>query len=213
MRLLAILTALIACAAALSAEIRIVNATSAGKTRTISTDVREIPEGGRLRILQENEEGSVSTHLDADQTVVSAEIRTRDGTILMANDGKAVRVSGTWKGKEVAGNCDLKGLSFYGYGVEYALRALARNNLKSLKFLLIQPWDPSKSMLMELTTEGNDTFRGRKAIKVKLSLSGPMAAFWSAHFLAAEDGTILKYAGNQGPGTPDMVTELVDVRQ
>ena len=37
---------------------------------------------------------------------------------------------GPGRGRRYAGNCELKGLSFYGYGVEYAPRALARNNLK-----------------------------------------------------------------------------------
>jgi hypothetical protein len=36
--------------------------------------------------------------------------------------------------------------------------------------------------------------------------------FWSARILLDEEGRILRYSGNQGPGTPDFVTELVETR-
>jgi hypothetical protein len=40
-----------------------------------------------------------------------------------------------------------------------------------------------------------------------------MSALWSAHLLIGEDGTFYRYEGNQGPGTPTMVTELVEVKE
>jgi hypothetical protein len=67
--------------------------------------------------------------------------------------------------------------------------------------------------VMELTREGSDSYKGSEAIKVKVALSGIMAALWSARFLVAPDGTILKYEGNQGPGTAAMVMELVEVKR
>ena len=166
MRALAILAVFVACAGSLFAEIRIVRTTSQGKATTISTDVRETSEGDGLRVQQKSEEGSVTTLLGGDGTVRSTELLAKDGTIHMSSDGTAVTVSGTWKGKAVAGRCELKGLGFYGSGFEFAVRALARGGLQSLKFPMINPADPSKATVMELAREGSDSFRGREAIKV-----------------------------------------------
>jgi hypothetical protein len=213
MRSFAIIAAMLACATGLFAEIHIMSSTTGGKTKTISTEQREIPEGSDLKILQKSEEGSVSTLLGRDGTVKSTEIQAKDGRILMESDGKTVSVSGTWKGKALSGQNELKGLGFYGNGFEFALRALARDGLASLKFPMIQPTDPKKAMVMELTREGRELIKGREAIKVKIGLTGIMAAFWSAHVYVASDGTMLRYEGNQGPGTADMVSELIEIRQ
>lgn len=212
MRFFMCIAAMILCAGALAAETRIVSTTSEGKTKTYSTEVREIPDGSGVEIQEKGEEGSFSVHLDGDGLVRSVETQSKDGTILMVSDGKFVTVSGTWKGKAVGGKCDQKGLGFYGSGFEFALRALARGGLESLRFPMINPAEPSKAVVMELTREGSESYKGRDAIKVKIGLTGIMAAFWSAHLLVGGDGMILKYMGNQGPGTPYMETALLEVK-
>jgi hypothetical protein len=199
-------------AGSLAAETRTVATTTKGKTTTQTSIYREAPEGSSIRVTQEAGTDIVATVVSKDSTVSSVDIRTKDGRILMTSDGAVVAVSGTWAGKEIGGRYELKGLGFYGNGFDYALRALARRGLQSLQFPMIDPANPAKAMVMELRREGTDLFKGKPAVKVKISLTGVMAAFWSASFLMAEDGTILKYEGNQGPGTPAMVTELIEVK-
>jgi hypothetical protein len=194
------------------AETRVVSTTSEGKTKTVSTEVVETAMGGDLEVEEKNDEASSVTLIAGDGTVKSQEIRSKDGTMLMVSDGASVTVSGTWKGKALSGSYAQKGVGFYGNGFAFALRALARNNLKTLKFVMVRPTEPAKSTVMELIREGGDSFKGRKALKVKLTLSGAMSAFWSARLLIGEDGILLRYTGNQGPGTPNMVSELVDIK-
>jgi hypothetical protein len=216
MRIAAIAAAILglasASASALSGETRIVSTTSEGKTVLSTTERREIEEGAGLRVEEAGQDGSEVVRLAADGTVVSDELRAKEGTIRMESDGEAVAVSGTWKGKSVSGRCELKGSAFYGAGFEFAARAFARGGFKNLKFMSIPMDKPSKSIVMEIGKEGTEEFRGRAAVKAKLSLAGPLSAFWSARILVDEEGRILRYSGNRGPGTPDFVSELVELR-
>ncbi len=212
MRFLPIIFAMLVLGAFLYPETRVVSTRSEGKTRTVTTEFEEVAKDGGVEVREVGEEGSLVALLDPAGEVRSFEIRSKEADLAMRSDGKVVTVSGTWKGKPIAGSCELKGLGYYGGGFEFALRALARNKLASLKFPMIRPAEPSKSTVMELTREGVEAYKGRSAIKVKVSLAGIMSALWSAHVLVGEDGTILRYTGNRGPGTADIVTELVEVR-
>lgn len=198
-------------ASSLYGETRVVSTTSQGKTTTQTSAYRESAEGVFTRVVEEGEDGSVVTLLAADGTVASTDISMKQGSIRMSSDGKAVDISGTWDGKPISGRYELKGLGFYGSGFTFALRALARNRLDSLKFPMISFAKPSSSTVMEVKREGKGSFKGKSAIKVKLTLTGAMSAFWSARILIGEDGTFYRFEGNQGPGTPNMVSELVEV--
>jgi hypothetical protein len=220
MRAKALIVSSLICACALGSplwsETRVVATTSQGKTKTQASTYREAREGALTRIVEEGDDpeegGTVETLLAADGTVASTDIRMKQGRIRMTSDGKTVETSGTWDGKPISGRCELKGLGFYGNGFAFALRALAMNDLKSLKFPMINFAKPSTSTVMEIKRDGTDTFMGKRAIKVKLTLTGAMSALWSARILIGEDGTFYRYEGNQGPGTPSMVTELVEAR-
>jgi hypothetical protein len=213
MRLFSILAFMLVLATGLSSETRVVSRTSQGKTTIASTEIHEIAEGKDLRVEESGEEGSTSTLIAEDGTVKSTEFRAKDGTILLVSDGKAVAISGNWKDKPISGQYDLKGLAFYGEGFKFAARAFARGGCAPLKFPVISPTKPSKAMVMKLTKEGSAVFKGREATQVKVAPSGAMALFWSARLLVDEAGNILRYEGNQGPGTADMVTELVEVKE
>jgi hypothetical protein len=213
MRYCSMLVLMLAGAVGLWGEVRVVSVTSKGETKTAITEIRETAEGSGLRVEESDEAGSASTLLAEDGTVKSTEIRAKDGTMLMISDGKTVAISGTWENKPFEGHYDLKGRGFYGQGFEFALRAFARGGCKPLEFPMISPMKPSKTMIMELTKKGTAAFKGREAIKVKIAPSGAMALFWSARFLIDEKGNVLRYEGNQGPGTADMVTELVEVKE
>jgi hypothetical protein len=219
MRVAAFTISLLICAVGLSsslgAETRTYAITSQGKTKTQTSVYRVKVEGGLVRVVEEasdpSEGGTVESLLAADGTVSSAEIQMKQGSIRMTSDGKTVESSGTWNGKAISGRYALDGLGFYGNGFSFALRALAEGGLASLKFPMISIAKPSSATVMELKREGEDSFKGKRAIKVKLSLAGAMSVFWSARLLIGEDGTIYRFEGNQGPGTPAMVTELVGI--
>lgn len=213
MRLFAILAFILVCSAGLSSETRVVSRTSKGKTTVAATEIREIAEGKDLRVEESGEEGSTSTLVAEDGTVKSTEFRAKDGTLLLVSDGKAVAISGNWKDKPISGQYDLKGLAFYGEGFKFAARAFVRGGCAPLEFPMISPTKPSKAMVMKLTKEGSASFKGSEATKAKVAPSGALALFWSAQLLIDEAGNILRYEGNQGPGTADMVTELVEVRE
>lgn len=121
-------------------------------------------------------------------------------------------MSGTWKGKAIQDSYELKGRGFYGRGFDFVLRAFAKGGCAALQFPMINLAKPSKTTVLELKKEGSAEFKGRPAIKVRVAPTGMLAAFWSAHLLMDEEGSILKFEGNQGPGTPDFVAELVEVR-
>jgi hypothetical protein len=200
------------CAAGLSAETIVVSRTSGGQTVLSTTERKASAEGAGLRVEESGEDGTTSALLAADGTVVSEELRAPDGILRLENDGKAVAVSGTWKGKAVSARCELKGSGFYGLGFGFAARAFARGGCKPLKFPSISPDKPSRSTFMTITKEGKEPYKGAEATKARIALSGALSAFWSARVLLDEEGRILRYEGNSGPGTPDFVTELVEVK-
>jgi hypothetical protein len=212
MRSLACCLAMVLCAGCLFAETRVVKVTSKGQTKEVSTTLRESAEGPDTRFLQESGQDSVETLLGEDGKVRYQETRSADGAIRMSSDGMRLKVTGTWKGKALSGDFDLKGLGFYGNGFDFALRALASEGLDSLKFPMVRPADPPQFVVMALNREGADTYAGQEAVKVKISLTGALAAFWSGHLLMGQDGAILRFSSNQGPGGAEMVTELVEVR-
>ncbi len=210
MRAIAIAAAAFILGGAAWADTRVVSTTVKGETRIQKSEYVEESVGGLPRIIEKGEDGSVTTQLAADGTVAWTEVQAKQGAIRMASEGGFVVTSGTWDGKQISGRYELKGLGFYGSGFSFALRALARSGAKSLKFPMIGLPDPSKGTVMELKREGEEVFKGKKAVKVKISLTGLMAGLWSGKMLMGEDGTFYRYEGSQGPGTPNMVTELVE---
>jgi hypothetical protein len=211
MRKASMLLFIVMLSGALGAETHVIRTTSAGKVTTTSTEVVELASSGGVEIREKSEEGSWRTLIGPDDRAVWQEIAGKDGSIRMVSDGRIVSVSGAWKGKPIAGSFELNGLGFYGNGFELALRAMAKGGLASLKFPAVQIKDPIRAVVMELTREGSEAFGGREAIKVKFSMSGAMSVFWSAHLLIDDQGTVLRYTGNKGPGTPAMIAELVRV--
>lgn len=199
--------------AAVAGETRIVSTTGGGKTVISTTERREVADPSGLRIEEISDEESVTTLLAEDGTAKSVEVAAKDGgTALMVCDGSGVDVSGIWRGKPVKARCDLQGGRFYGRSFGLAARAFAKGGFKSLEFAYIRLDKPSKAMIMQLQPEGPAEFKGRRAAKVKLSPAGALSVFWKAHLLVDEEGNILRFEGNLGPGTPDFVSELVEVR-
>lgn len=194
-------------------ETRVYGTTIKGKTEQKESIYIETQKDGLLSIVEENEDGRITSLIAADWTVVETEIQSKQGSVKMVRSGNCVETKGIWNGKTISGKYELKNIDFYGFGFSYALKALGQKGLKKLKFPVISMEDPSKAVIMEIQHEGDSEYKGKKAIKVKLTLTGALAALWSGRFLIGEDGTVYRYEGNQGPGTPNRVTELVEIRK
>ncbi len=211
----ACMTAVILCIGsaglALSAETRIMTTTIKGETRTSATQIYERAVTGGREVVIEDEDGKTRSILDADGRVTCELIESPHGSLVVACDGLTLRVSGSWKGKRIELRRDLKGYGFYGCRFEFAIRAMLVQNLESITFMMLHREDPSSPAVMELKREGVEFFKGQKAIKVRMSLTGILSHFWSARFLVDEEGRILKFTGNRGPGTSSMVIELVNI--
>jgi hypothetical protein len=201
------------CAVGFSGETLVVRTTSRGVTSTETTVVKRTQEGSDFRVEETGETESVDTLLAEDGTVKSSEVRTEDGDALMVSDGSAVDISGTWRGKPLRARYELKGLRFYGRNFGFAAAAFARGGFAPLRFPVINLAKPSKSTVLELKKTGTADYEGRRAIEVKLAPTGMLAAFWSARLLLDDEGVILRYEGNRGPGTPDFVSELVETKE
>jgi hypothetical protein len=213
MRFTALAVFVLAVASTAYAETRVYSTTIKGKTEQRVSIYTETLKDGFLSIVEEGDEGRVSSLLASDWTVVETEIQSKQGSVKMVRSGNYVETKGTWDGKTISGKYELKNIDFYGFGFSYALKALGQKGLKNLKFPVISMEDPSKAVVMEIQREGDGEYKGKKAIKVKLTLTGALAALWSGRFLIGEDGTVYRYEGNQGPGTPNRVTELVEIRK
>ncbi|MDX8431408.1 MAG: hypothetical protein SNF33_06385 [Candidatus Algichlamydia australiensis] len=128
----------------------------------------------------------------------------REGKIL-----KVKRVSGENESlKEYnIGNCNW--IQEFNFG----LRPFVRSGLGSFRFCIINPSDLSlnrmiaKKQHIELIKTGKETYRAQK---VKITLQGPKALFWTAYaWFDTETGHMVKYKGNRGPNTPMSTVTLL----
>jgi hypothetical protein len=133
----------------------------------------------------------------------------KQGKILYERTGAIVRITGNYQGKKLDGTVNLKNTLWFG-SMDRGLVYMIEQNLDKVVFMSINPVKPEDSMEMQFTREGEETVSGKKAIRVKFSLTGIKAKFWSARYwINAVDGSVLKYEGNNGPGTPNMLVEYL----
>ncbi len=183
-----------------------------GQTSTSSTFVRETPLADGLEVIIEDEDGFSRSILDAEGRVIYERVESGSDYLTISSDGVAVRISGSWKGKPIDAERELKGCAFYGCRFEFALRAMIEDGLDSMKFVMVHREDPSDPAVMSLRMDGRESYNGSDAACIRISLSGVLSHFWKARFLVDEGGRILRFSGNKGPGTSSMVIELVDVQ-
>lgn len=94
----------------------------------------------------------------------------------------------------------------------FGLRPFITSGLNSYKFCIINPADLSlnkmvaKKQQVELLKISGETYRAQK---VKITLQGPKALFWTAYaWYDIETGHMIKYVGNKGPKTPTSTVTL-----
>jgi hypothetical protein len=63
---------------------------------------------------------------------------------------------------------------------------------------------------MQFIRQGTEKIGGTDTTKVKMCLTGALAAVWSANYWIRDDGNVFRYEGDEGPGTKKMVIESID---
>lgn len=111
-------------------------------------------------------------------------------------------ISGKFNGKTISKTVKSKGKPWY-QNIAYNA-GLTLKNGKSLEYECFRP-DNIKLYTMSAVKKGIEKFDGRNTVKIEVSLTGFMSAFWSCDYYS--DTTTLMFVGykgvNGGPGTPE----------
>jgi len=111
-------------------------------------------------------------------------------------------ISGKFNGKPISKTVKSKGKPWY-QNIAYNA-GLTLKNGKSLEYECFRP-DNIKLYTMSAVKKGIEKFDGRNTVKIEVSLTGFMSAFWSCDYYF--DTTTLMFVGykgvNGGPGTPE----------
>ncbi|MFV9805687.1 hypothetical protein ACNYDJ_16030 [Phocaeicola vulgatus] len=111
-------------------------------------------------------------------------------------------ISGKFNGKPISKTVKSKGKPWY-QNIAYNA-GLTLKNGKSLEYECFRP-DNIKLYTMSAVKKGIEKFDGRNTVKIEVSLTGFMSAFWSCDYYF--DTTTLMFVGykgvNGGPGTSE----------
>lgn len=111
-------------------------------------------------------------------------------------------ISGKFNGKPISKTVKSKGKPWY-QNIAYNA-GLTLKNGKSLEYECFRP-DNIKLYTMSAVKKGIEEFDGRNTVKIEVSLTGFMSAFWSCDYYF--DTATLMFVGykgvNGGPGTPE----------
>jgi hypothetical protein len=179
-----------------------------GKSKDTSV-TRTVSEQNGLRTISEKaEQGTSVCVLNVGGEAVRYEFTDKNGSCVMERNASTVKITGTYKGKKVYADIKLGKAGWYG-SFEYGLSALCASGKKDLVAMLINPADPSKSIEMKYTLVGDEKLGDMPVHKIKISLTGMLANFWSAYYWVNDKGETMRYEGDEGPGTGKMVVEYL----
>lgn len=182
-------------------------ATVNGKSETETLEQIHSTDNGIRKVETIGKAQRSVSFVDSSGACVREEVKTEKGEYVMTSDGKNLTVSGTWDGKSINRTVPLNGKAFYGSGFTWSVKALLASGKKSMKFWMFNALEPDKPVEMEYKIQGDETVNGRKAKKIKIGLTGLMAAFWSATIWTDNEQRTIRYQGNSGPGTPEMTID------
>lgn len=120
-------------------------------------------------------------------------------TSISLNNG-IYSISGKFNGKQISKTVRSKGKPWY-QNIAYNA-GLTLKNGKSMEYECFRP-DNIKLYTMSATKKGSEKFDGKNAVRIEVSLTGFMSAFWSCDYYF--DTSSLMFVGykgvNGGPGT------------
>ena len=140
-------------------------------------------------------------------TCLSVTREGKEGRATFRVEEGVVVSSGLWKGRALNKSFHLPGIPFFS-GPDAAASFAQRSDLGELVFAVIDPANYDKLLTMRLVRLGPELVGGRTASTWEVRLAGALAPFWHASFAVGPDGRILRFIGNEGPGTPDVVIEF-----
>ena len=111
-------------------------------------------------------------------------------------------ISGKFNGKQISKKVKSKGKPWY-QNIAYNA-GLTLKNGRSVEYECFRP-DNIKLYIMSAAKKGNEKLDGKNAVRIEVSLTGFMSAFWSCDYYF--DTSSLMFVGykgvNGGPGTPE----------
>ena len=111
-------------------------------------------------------------------------------------------ISGKFNGKRISKTIKSKGKPWY-QNIAYNA-GLTLKNSKSVEYECFRP-DNMKLYTMSAAKKGTEKLDGKNAVRIEVSLTGFMSAFWSCDYYF--DTSSLMFVGykgvNGGPGTPE----------
>ncbi|HUX21913.1 MAG TPA: hypothetical protein VMW69_11790 [Spirochaetia bacterium] len=132
-------------------------------------------------------------------------------------NGSAILVNGTLKGKPIERREEIDSASWY-QSIERSLESFALAPAgTTMEFWILQP-DTLRARKIQARTEGVDRLmiegRSVSAARVRISLPGFLAAFWSSsYWYRLSDGKFVRFEGLHGPpGSPLTTVELIRSR-
>jgi hypothetical protein len=129
--------------------------------------------------------------------------------------GKKIMLNGTFKHKSVKKEYDTGGKPWFMLQY-FSLSELAGSGNSRMEFYAINPLSLEGSIL-EAVRVGAESVMvdGTKlwGLKIRVSLTGLLAPFWSANFWFNQDyhPVCLRFEMNKGPGTPTTISELIQI--
>ena len=123
-----------------------------------------------------------------------------------------IKVSGSFKGETINKTLKVNKAPWY-QPLSFSLKPFIKSNKKVIIYWTINPRNliAYRMKAQKVAEETLQTKNGKiKTQKVKVSLAGPKAMFWSSYYWCRmSDGVFVQYKGVDGPpGTPETLTTL-----
>ena len=193
---------------ALFAERTWVKETKEGTVTEHWYDRTKTADGDNLKIETVSEDGTIVLVVRPDGQATYIQETGKKGQYTITRSGDTLTVNSTWNGKKTDGTVLVKKTGWYGT-VEQAIKVFQAEKKDKLVMLLVNPVDPKTTTEMQFIRQGNEQLDGTETTKVKMCMTGALAAIWSANYWILEDGSTYRFEGDQGPGTKKMVIESI----
>jgi len=193
----------------LFAERTWIKITKEGVVKEQWVDTTETTDGDNRKIESVSEDGKAIVVVRPDGQATYLQETSKDGQYTITRSGDTLNVSADWNGKKTEATVSVKKTGWYG-SVDQAFKVFQAEKKDKLVMMLINPVDPKKTTEMQFIRQGTEKIAGTETTKVKMCLTGALAAVWSANYWIRDDGNVFRYEGDEGPGTKKMVIESIE---
>lgn len=177
------------------------------KFYTNSIEREELPNG--VKLTRDYGTGEVEVfNFGKDGVLKQWSVTKEKMNIVVNREGNNLLVKGTANGEKVDKKLSINDNVWYG-SPSTAISDMVKGGKKSLIFWMVAQADLS-AREMSVNVEGEEKVLGIDTYKIKITLTGMMSMFWSANYwVDKSNGSIIRYQGTRGPGTPETIIEIV----